>query len=79
MSMDTCDSGDMWRDDHVIDAELRLIAALRRNARVRGGPLPANDRIDRLLDERLSSVDVRARRDRSSLSHSRTSAPSALS
>ncbi|KAA0101000.1 hypothetical protein CIW49_05615 [Mycolicibacterium sp. P1-18] len=68
----------MRRDHSVIDAELRLIAALRRNARVRGGPLPANDRINDLLDERLSSVDSPGRPDRSPPSRARTSAPSTL-
>jgi hypothetical protein len=40
------------RDLDVIDAELRLIAALRRAARDRGGPLPSMDLADTLLDER---------------------------
>lgn len=44
------------RDTHAIDAELALIAALRRSARLRGGPLPANERLDGLLDERLVAV-----------------------
>ncbi len=44
------------RDTHAIDAELALIAALRRSARLRGGPLPANERLDGLLDERLFAV-----------------------
>ena len=35
-----------------IDAELRLVAALRRAARERGGPLPSIDVADALLDER---------------------------
>jgi hypothetical protein len=35
-----------------IDSELRLVAALRRAARERGGPLPAIDVADALLDER---------------------------
>ncbi|MEU0494507.1 hypothetical protein [Mycobacterium sp. NPDC006124] len=39
------------RGTQVIDAELRRLAALRRGAGVRGGPLPANHRIDELLDE----------------------------
>jgi hypothetical protein len=34
------------------DAELRLVAALRRAARERGGPLPSIDVADALLDER---------------------------
>ena len=33
-------------------AELRLVAALRRAARERGGPLPSIDVTDALLDER---------------------------
>ncbi|MCW2511461.1 MAG: hypothetical protein JWR11_503 [Mycobacterium sp.] len=41
------------RDQDAIDGELRLIAALRRTARHHGEPIPANDRIDGLLDERL--------------------------
>jgi hypothetical protein len=40
------------RDVEVIDAELRLVAALRRAARDRGGPLPSIDVADALLDER---------------------------
>jgi hypothetical protein len=68
----------MRRDNRVIDAELRLIVALRRNARIRGGPLPADDRINDLLDERLSSVDSPGRPGQSSPSRSRTSAPSTL-
>jgi hypothetical protein len=35
-----------------IDSELRLVAALRRAARERGGPLPSIDVADALLDER---------------------------
>ncbi|MCV7423224.1 hypothetical protein H7K45_21980 [Mycobacterium yunnanensis] len=66
------------RETTVIDAELRLIAALRRSARARGGPLPANDRIDDLLDERLSPVDSQMRTGDSSPRHSRTTARSAL-
>jgi hypothetical protein len=34
-----------------IDSELRLVAALRRAARERGGPLPSIDVADGLLDE----------------------------
>jgi hypothetical protein len=34
-----------------IDSELRLVAALRRAARERGGPLPSIDLADALLDE----------------------------
>ena len=35
-----------------IDAALRLVAALRRAAQERGGPLPSIDVADALLDER---------------------------
>jgi hypothetical protein len=41
------------RDIETIDSELRLVAALRREARERGGPLPSIDVPDALLDERL--------------------------
>jgi hypothetical protein len=34
-----------------IDSELRLVAALRRAARERGGSLPSIDVVDALLDE----------------------------
>ena len=40
------------RDIETIDSELRLVAALRRAARQRGGPLPSIDVADALLDER---------------------------
>jgi hypothetical protein len=40
------------RDLEIIDSELRLVAALRRAARERGGPLPSIDVADALLDER---------------------------
>jgi hypothetical protein len=40
------------RDIETIDGELRLVAALRRAARERGGPLPSIDVADALLDER---------------------------
>jgi hypothetical protein len=40
------------RDIQIIDSELRLLAALRRAARERGGPLPSIDMADALLDER---------------------------
>jgi hypothetical protein len=46
------------RDLNDIDGELSLIAALRRSARLRGGPLPANDRINLLLDERLLTAAI---------------------
>jgi hypothetical protein len=39
-------------DIDTIDAELRLVATLRRAARERGGPLPSIDEADALLDER---------------------------
>jgi hypothetical protein len=42
------------RDIETIDSELRLVAALRRAACERGGPLPSIDVADALLDERLS-------------------------
>jgi hypothetical protein len=37
------------RDVEIIDSELRLVAALRRAARERGGPLPSIDVADALL------------------------------
>ena len=40
------------RDIETIKSELRLVAALRRAARERGGPLPSTDVADALLDER---------------------------
>jgi hypothetical protein len=40
------------RDIDTIDSELRLVAALGRAARERGGPLPSIDVADVLLDER---------------------------
>jgi hypothetical protein len=40
------------RDIETIDSELRLVAALRRAARERGGPLPSIDLADALFDER---------------------------
>jgi hypothetical protein len=40
------------RDIETIDAELRLVAALHRAARERGGPLPPIDAADALLNER---------------------------
>ena len=40
------------RDIETIDFELTLVAALRRAARERGGPLPSIDVTDALLDER---------------------------
>jgi hypothetical protein len=46
------------RDIETIDAELRLVAALHRAARERGGPLPSIDVADALLDERLRADRV---------------------
>jgi hypothetical protein len=40
------------RDIETIDSELRLMAALRRAAGERSGPLPSIDMADTLLDER---------------------------
>ena len=40
------------RDIETIDSELRLVAALRRAARERRGPLRSIDVADALLDER---------------------------
>jgi hypothetical protein len=40
------------RDIETLDSELRLVAALRRAARERGGPLPSIDVADAPLDER---------------------------
>ena len=40
-----------------IDSELRLVAALRRVARERGGPLPSLDVADALLDERCELTE----------------------
>jgi hypothetical protein len=40
------------RDIETIDSELRLVAALRRAARERDGPLPSIVLADALLDER---------------------------
>jgi hypothetical protein len=44
------------RDLDTIDSELRLVAALRRAARERGGPLPSIDVADALLDEHNAYV-----------------------
>jgi hypothetical protein len=41
------------RDIETIDRELRSVAAVRRAARERGGPLSLTDVVDALLDERL--------------------------
>jgi hypothetical protein len=40
------------RDLETIDADLQLVAAFRRRARQRGGPLPSIHAADALLDER---------------------------
>jgi hypothetical protein len=40
------------RDLEAIDAELRLVALLRRAARERGGTMPSIAEADALLDER---------------------------
>jgi hypothetical protein len=42
------------RDIEIIDSELRLVAALRRATRERGGPRPSTAPMDELLDERLA-------------------------
>jgi hypothetical protein len=47
----------MPRDIETIDSELRLVAARRRAARERGGPLPPIDVADALLDERQVLTD----------------------
>jgi hypothetical protein len=47
------------RDIGIIDSELRSVAALRRAARERGGPLPSIAVADALLDERLRADGVR--------------------
>jgi hypothetical protein len=45
------------RDIESIDGELRLVAALRRAARERGGPLPSIGVADELRDERRELTD----------------------
>jgi hypothetical protein len=45
------------RDVETIDSELRLVAALRRAARERGGPLPSIDVADALLNERRELIE----------------------
>jgi hypothetical protein len=45
------------RDIETIDSELRLVAALSRAARDRGGPLPSIAVADALLDERWEWTD----------------------
>jgi hypothetical protein len=47
------------RDIETIDSELRLVAALRRAARERGGPLPSIEVADALLDERRELTGLR--------------------
>jgi hypothetical protein len=44
------------RDIETIDSALRLVAALRRAARERGGPLPSIGVADALLDKREPPV-----------------------
>jgi hypothetical protein len=53
------------RDIVTIDSELRLMAAFRRAARERGGPLPLIDVVDVLLDERreLTAKEARVHRE----------------
>ena len=46
------------RDIEVIDSELRLVAALRRAARERGGPLPSIAAADALLEERRELTEL---------------------
>ena len=46
------------RDLETIDSELRLVAALRRAARERGGPLPLVEVADALLDERCEWTEA---------------------
>jgi hypothetical protein len=45
-------------DAATIDFELQSVAALRRAARERGGPLPSIDVADALLDERRERTGV---------------------
>jgi hypothetical protein len=58
-------SGPPMRDIVTIDSELRLVAAFRRAARERGGPLPLIDVVDVLLDERreLTAKEARGHRE----------------
>jgi hypothetical protein len=46
------------RDIETIDSELRLVAALRRAARERGGPLPSIGVADALRDERRELTEL---------------------
>jgi hypothetical protein len=50
------------RDIETIDSELRLVAALRRTARERGGPLPSIFVADALLDEHRELTEWAATR-----------------
>jgi hypothetical protein len=43
------------RDRDTIDAELRIVAAVRRTVSDAGGPPPSAAVLDQLLDERLAS------------------------
>jgi hypothetical protein len=43
-------------DFETVDSELRLVAAFRRAAGERGGPLPSIDVADALLDERRELI-----------------------
>ena len=45
-------------DIETIDPELRLVVALRRAARERGGPLLSIDVADALLDERCELAEL---------------------
>jgi hypothetical protein len=45
---------DAMRDRETIDAELTLVATLRRAAREQGGPMPSIDVADALPDENSS-------------------------
>lgn len=44
------------RDIATIDAELRLLAAVRRHVKEHGGPLPPAALVDGLLDERAETA-----------------------
>jgi hypothetical protein len=46
------------RDIETIDCELRSVAALRRAARERGGPLPSIDVADALRDEHRELTEL---------------------
>ena len=49
------------RDIDTIDAELRLLVAVRHHVREHGGPLPPAALVDSLLDERATSPHERLR------------------